>query len=150
MSADAATPSAANPTLVANRAGRSCAPGLLLRVDTRRWRTHLERVLTAYGVGLVPVCKGNGYGLGVSRLAEEAARLNVSAVAVGTEWELGDVLPRFPGEVLVLTPWHGATGGSPTTAAPEPRVLRTVAHLATVRQLLTCLLYTSPSPRDRS
>jgi alanine racemase len=106
-------------------------------VDTPRWRAHLERVLTAYGVGLVPVCKGNGYGLGVARLAAEAARLRVSAVAVGTEWELTEVLPRFAGEVLVLTPWHGATGGPPTSVAPEPRVLRTVAHLAAVRQLLT-------------
>ncbi len=117
-------------------AERPRAPGLLLYVDTARWRAHLERMVTAYGRGLVPVCKGNGYGLGVGRLATEAARLEVSAVAVGTEWELAAVLPEYAGEVLVLTPWHGATCGQPTVAAPEPRVLRTVAHLDAARRLL--------------
>ena len=142
MSAAAANPNLVNTSLVNTGlvntpAVRPRAPGLLLHVDTVRWRAHHERVLTAYGPGLVPVCKGNGYGPGVARLAAEAARLDVGAVAVGTEWELAEVLPRFAGEVLVLTPWHGATGGPATAAAPEPRVLRTVAHLAAVRQLLT-------------
>ena len=162
MSASAATPSAGDPGLVdaglvdaglvhaglvhaglmdAGRvnsdAVRPRAPGLLLHVDTGRWRAHLERVFTAYGGGLVPVCKGNGYGLGVARLAAEAARLGVGAVAVGTEWELAEVLPVFAGEVLVLTPWHAVTGGPVTAAAPQPRVLRTAAHISAVRLLLT-------------
>lgn len=147
MSAGAATPSASGPGLVPGGlmppervnpdAVRPRAPGLLLHVDTGRWRAHLERVFTAYGGGLVPVCKGNGYGLGVARLAAEAARLGVGAVAVGTEWELAEVLPVFAGEVLVLTPWHAATGGPAMAAAPQPRVLRTAAHIPAVRLLLT-------------
>ncbi len=114
---------------------RPGAPGLLLHLDTARWQTHQDAIYAAYGHGLVPVCKGNGYGVGVARLAAESARLGVAAVAVGTEWELPEVLASFGGDVLVLTPWHQATGGAADAAAPEPRVLRTVGHIAAVRQL---------------
>ena len=134
MSTDAVGPGAVHPDAVRPGAVRPGPPGLLLHLDTARWRAHQASVRAAYGEGLVPVCKGNGYGMGVARLAAEAARLGVGAVGVGTEWELPEVLAAFGGEVLVLTPWHGATSGP--LAAPDPRVLRTVAHVPALRALL--------------
>ncbi len=61
-----------------------------LYVDEDRWRAHLPSVVDATP-GIVPVIKGNGYGLGNARLAAEAARLGVDTVAVGTTDELPEV-----------------------------------------------------------
>ena len=61
-----------------------------LYVDEPRWRAHLAATVAATP-DIVPVIKGNGYGLGNARLAVEAARLGVPAVAVGTTDELPDV-----------------------------------------------------------
>jgi hypothetical protein len=47
---------------------------LTLYVDTARWRAHHKHVSEQFP-GLVPVCKGNGYGFGHERLADEATRL---------------------------------------------------------------------------
>lgn len=47
---------------------------LTLYVDTARWRAHHKQVSEQFP-GLVPVCKGNGYGFGHERLADEATRL---------------------------------------------------------------------------
>src|SRR3954469_2390139 len=79
--------------------------GLTLTVDGERWRTHL-RAATAANPGLVPVAKGNGYGFGLPRLARKAAWLGVDTLAVGTYDELPEVASRFPGDLLVLTPWR--------------------------------------------
>ena len=49
---------------------------LTLYVDTARWRAHHKHVQEQFP-GLVPVCKGNGYGFGHERLAEEATRLRL-------------------------------------------------------------------------
>lgn len=98
-----------------------------LYVDEDRWQAHLSEVL-ASTPGLVPVVKGNGYGLGLARLAQEASRLGVDTVAVGTSDELPVVQDHFGGDVLVLTPSY---------PAPEPddsgQVIRTVSHLAALR-----------------
>lgn len=105
-----------------------------LYVDVPRWRAHLESVL-ATTPGLVPVIKGNGYGVGVARLAAEAARLGSPTVAVGTAYEMAPVRSAFPGDLLVLTPWHPLTGEPPKRALGDGRVLRTVAHLEALRGL---------------
>jgi hypothetical protein len=80
----------------------------IIRIDTPRWQAHQEGVrdsLAAAGAQLVPVAKGNGYGVGNARLAEESARLGVPAIAVGTVHEVIDVLDAQPGlDVLVLEP----------------------------------------------
>lgn len=109
----------------------------VISIDTPRWRAHQERVrdaLATAGATVVPVAKGNGYGVGNVRLAAETARLGMSAIAVGTVHEAPEVLAAEPGlEVLVLEPftvrsevethaWH-ALCESPHAG----RVLHTVA-----------------------
>jgi alanine racemase len=98
-----------------------------LYVDEDRWRRHLREVVSATP-DIVPVVKGNGYGLGNARLAAEAALLGVDTVAVGTTDELPEVAAAFPGDVLVLTPSYPAADPDDTG-----RVLQTVAHLETLR-----------------
>ena len=98
-----------------------------LYVDEDRWRTHLHSVVDRTP-GIVPVIKGNGYGLGLQRLAQEAARLGVDTVAVGTTDELPVVREAFGGDVLVLTPSYPRPDADPTG-----RVIQTVAHLETLR-----------------
>ena len=97
-----------------------------LHVDAVRWRTHQDSVRdqvralvrvgaegatadaeTALG-DLVPVAKGNGYGVGNVRLAREAARLGVPTLAVGTAFELPAIATAFDGDLLVLAPYEPA------------------------------------------
>src|SRR5512146_3345506 len=98
-----------------------------LYVDDDRWRAHLRATVDATP-GIVPVMKGNGYGLGNARLAAEAARRGVDTVAVGTTDELPEVQAAFPGDVLVLTPSYPRIFDD-----PSGRVLQTAAHLETLR-----------------
>jgi alanine racemase len=97
---------------------------LTLSVDGPRWRAHLERVVASHP-GIVPVAKGNGYGLGNGRLAEVAQQLGADTVAVGTYAEVADVEAAFAGDVLVLTPWRPFE----TRATYDPRLVHTVGRL---------------------
>ncbi|RJK94167.1 alanine racemase [Vallicoccus soli] len=101
-----------------------------LSVDAERWRKHLASVV-ADTPGLVPVAKGNGYGFGLERLGEEAARLGVDAVAVGVPEEVARVRTAYDGSVLVLTPYHDGTADAPD----DPRLVRTVSHVESLRAL---------------
>ena len=78
--------------------------GVTLRLDGERWREHLRTVAGATR-GIVPVIKGNGYGFGLRRLAEEAATLGADTVGVGIPSEVGVVREAFPGDVVILNPW---------------------------------------------
>ena len=101
-----------------------------VQVDVARWRGHHKRVLAELP-GLVPVAKGNGYGVGNARLAAESAVLGVDTVAVGTEREISDVQAQFPGDVLVLTPVGAATSYDEGPAGE--RTIRTVSHVDALR-----------------
>ena len=57
-----------------------------VQIDVARWREHHKHVLADLP-GLVPVAKGNGYGVGNARLAQECAVLGVDTMAVGTDRE---------------------------------------------------------------
>jgi hypothetical protein len=103
--------------------------GLTMRVDGDRWRAHLRTVVDRHP-GLVPVAKGNGYGFGVGRLARRAQWLGVDTLAVGTYAEVDQVLQRFDGDVLVLSPWRP---GDP--APEEPRVVHTLGRVEDVLAL---------------
>ncbi|MGB7982185.1 MAG: alanine racemase, partial [Candidatus Nanopelagicales bacterium] len=89
----------------------------VISIDTDRWRTHQDQVrdqIVAAGAAIVPVAKGNGYGVGNVRLAGEALRLGADCVAVGTVHEAPAVLAAEPGiDVLVLEPFtlRGAVTG---------------------------------------
>ena len=80
----------------------------VITIDTERWRAHQDSVrdaITATGATLVPVAKGNGYGVGNARLAAEALRLGSDSLAIGTVHEAPAVLAAEPGlAVLVLEP----------------------------------------------
>jgi hypothetical protein len=111
-----------------------------LRVDGPAWRQHTAGVRDALRQAirggehparlgdLVPVAKGNGYGLGLGRLADEATRLGVDRLAVGSIFEVAEVAQRYAGDILVLTPWDPRD----TVAAERWEELRTQAHAARV------------------
>ncbi len=109
----------------------------VIRIDTDRWRAHQDQVrdqIVAAGARIVPVAKGNGYGVGKVRLAGEALRLGADCVAVGTVHEAPAVLAAEPGiDVLVLEPFTlrgEVTGDAWRALADHPgaaRVIHTVA-----------------------
>ncbi|MFE9249597.1 alanine racemase [Streptomyces sp. NPDC007088] len=78
---------------------------LTLAVDTVRWEEHQRRVHAQFP-GLVPVCKGNGYGFGHERLMRQASRLGMDLVAVGTVQEAARAEDLHAGDLLVLTPYR--------------------------------------------
>jgi alanine racemase len=104
---------------------------LRLYVDGDGWRAHLRAVQAAQP-GLVPVVKGNGYGFGNPRLARRSAWLGVDTVAVGTYQEVADVATRFPGSILVLTPWRP----SDPEDVFDPRMVHTVGRAGDLEQLI--------------
>ena len=116
-----------------------------LHVDGDRCRAHAagvrDDVRRAISAGthqhtdgdLVPVAKGNGYGLGNERLAREAAALGLTRLAVGTVFEAAELVGRYDGDLLVLTPfepsdrvaapvWHALAAGP-----HGDRVVRTIS-----------------------
>jgi alanine racemase len=108
--------------------------GLTLTVDGPRWRAHLRAYADATP-GLVPVVKGNGYGMTPGRLARKSQWLGLDTIAVGTYEELPQVADRFDGSLLVLTPWR------PFVPDLDPelqkRVIHTVGRVSDVDDLLT-------------
>ena len=99
-----------------------------LRLDAERWREHVGVVARATP-GLVPVIKGNGYGFGRSRLAEEAAQLGVDTVAVGVAKEVAQVRRHFDGDVVIMQPWDAADAAA-RAYLTDPKVITTVSRLA--------------------
>src|SRR4051794_25719479 len=97
---------------------------LTLYVDTARWRAHHKQVSEQFP-GLVPVCKGNGYGFGHERLADEATRLGSDILAVGTTYEAARIKDWFGGDLLVLTPYRR---GEEPVPLPD-RVIRSVSSI---------------------
>ena len=106
-----------------------------LHVDGPAWREHTSSVRDAprsairgdTGMSrlgdLVPVAKGNGYGLGLRRLAAEATRLGVDRLAVGTVFEIAEVAEAFHGEILVMSPGiHATPLPLPVGAISTPRL----------------------------
>ncbi len=81
-----------------------------ISVDFGRWTDHQDRVCDAVaraaGAPLVPVIKGNGYGLGQRLLAEQAVRLGADTVAVGTVFEVDEVAEYGTHDIIVLEPFE--------------------------------------------
>ncbi len=97
--------------------------GLNLHIDQRRWRAHLTAFATEHPE-LVPVIKGNGYGLGTLRLAREATLLGCQTIAAGTAAEAVELRTAFAGEILILTPLE--------PIAPIDGAIYTLSSLETV------------------
>lgn len=81
-----------------------------LHVDGDAWRAHTVEVCDSVrkatnGGNLVPVAKGNGYGLGIANLAIQAEKLGVPRIAVGTPYEAASAGRYFSGQILVMQPW---------------------------------------------
>ena len=114
--------------------------GLTLHVDGDRWRAHL-RALADATPGLVPVAKGNGYGFTLARLARKAGWLGVETLAVGTYEELPEVASRYPGDLLVLTPWRSFH------PAPDADLAHRVVHTVSRPDDLAGLLAAQPAAR---
>lgn len=114
-----------------------------LTVDRERWRAHQASVLAAVtgtGAGqLVPVIKGNGYGLSQRVLADEVTRLELDAVAVGTVYELREMLDAHTGEIVVLQPFDVRDAAAAETwhhlADRGHRVIRTISSISTLLAL---------------
>ena len=118
---------------------------LTLTVDGDRWRSHLLATVAKHP-GIVPVAKGNGYGLTVGRLARRAqwlaehadetgARLDL--LAVGTYDEIDQAATRYDGDLLVLTPWRPFGAALDLDARTASRVVHTVSRpddLAALRE----------------
>lgn len=105
---------------------------LTLHLDTDAWRAHLAQTASETA-GLVPVAKGNGYGYGLSRLADEAKRLGVEVIAVGIAGEVATVRAAgYAGDVVVLTPWTPSDGA----LLADDKVILTIARLDDLRALV--------------
>jgi len=113
---------------------------LKLTVAGDRWRTHLRSVADTT-LGLVPVAKGNGYGLTLPRLARRAGWLGVDTLAVGTYAELPEVADRYDGSLLVLSPWR------PYVPDLDPALARRVIHTVSRYADLVALLCRQPGAR---
>ncbi|WP_340559629.1 alanine racemase [Streptomyces sp. GSL17-111] len=104
---------------------------LSLYVNTSSWRAHQQTVLEQFP-GIVPVCKGNGYGFGHQRLAEEVTRFGSDILAVGTTYEAARMKDWFSGDLLVLTPFRRSEEPVPL---PD-RVIRSVSSVDGVGALV--------------
>ncbi|WP_436790589.1 alanine racemase [Yinghuangia sp. YIM S10712] len=104
---------------------------LSLYVDSARWRKHIDQMRDAFP-SIVPVMKGNGYGFDNVRLADEASRMGVDMIAVGTTYEAARLKDHFDGRVMVLTPY---LRGEEAIPLPD-RVIRTVSSVQATRDLV--------------
>jgi hypothetical protein len=126
----------------------------VITIDTDRWRAHQDTVrdaIAATGATLVPVAKGNGYGVGNARLALEASRLGADSLAVGTVYEVAEVLEAQPGlSVLVLEPFtlrERVTAEAWLALAAHPdirRVIHTIASPEAAADLAAMATVESP------
>ena len=116
---------------------------LTLSVDGARWREHLLRTARTHP-GIVPVVKGNGYGFGRGRLARrvqwladhaEETGAALDLLAVGTYDEVGEVVTRYAGDVLVLTPWRPFGAPLELHEVTARRVIHTVSRPADLTSL---------------
>lgn len=104
---------------------------LVMHLDTDAWREHLK-AFAERTPGLVPVAKGNGYGYGLPRLAQEAALLHEQGltgevIAVGTQPEVAQVRAGgWQGDVVVLTPWSRFDGDD---VLLDEQVINTIGRL---------------------
>lgn len=124
-----------------------------LYVDGPRWRTNAaavrDEIRTAIfsnsaserGGDIIPVAKGNGYGLGLKHLSRESERLGLDRIAVGTVYDAVIVGEHFSGEILIMQPWDQRDSSESdvwdyVTSKPYgSRIVRTIASVDALRAL---------------
>lgn len=119
----------------------------VLNVDADRWRNHVNTVASTVesvtSSPIVPVIKGNGYGLGQARLARVADSLPGTIVAVGTVFELEEVLASCLADVIVLEPFDPRDQAASDTwwniakRWDSNRIIRTISSMAGLESLLS-------------
>ena len=83
-------------------------------------------------------------------LASLAAELGVSPTTVSNAYNRPDQLaPATRERILAAAAEHGYTGPDPTARSLRTRRQGSLGVLLTEHLSYACLLYTSPSPRDR-
>jgi hypothetical protein len=79
-------------------------------INAQRWHDHqdvvCDSVRRSAGAPIVPVIKGNGYGLGQRLLADQAIRIGADTVAVGTAFEVDEVAEYGNFDIIVLEPFE--------------------------------------------
>ena len=118
-----------------------------LEVNADQWRAHAHtvsaKVKALTGSSIVPVVKGNGYGLGQARLARESTALGSEVVAVGSVFELDEVLSSTSADVVVLEPFEprdllaGDVWWEISQKWDSQRVIRTISSTAGLAALST-------------
>jgi len=121
-----------------------------LDIDAARWRAHIDSVAAGAAsipdCHLVPVIKGQGYGLGADLLLAEATRIGASTVALGTIAEVPGRADVYAGHQLVLQPYDHRDESARqawqrlATATASGRLLRTVASPEVLRTLAASAL----------
>lgn len=74
------------------------------------------------------MAKGNGYGFGLPRLAEEAARLGLPSIAVGTAREAAAMRQHFGGDIVILQPWDAGDRVA-VELVHDPQIITTVSRI---------------------
>ncbi|MEZ7963923.1 MAG: alanine racemase [Candidatus Nanopelagicales bacterium] len=118
-----------------------------LNINGDKWGTHLRSVVnavtTASGSSLVPVVKGNGYGIGQELLGVTAMELGADTIAVGTVFEIESVISVTQGDIVVLQPFDSRDVGAAAKWSEiskkfySGRIIRTVASLEALNELIT-------------
>ena len=67
---------------------------LTLQVNNQAWSNSLKSVIDSYENCLVPVIKGNGYGIGKANLANKSLDLGLTEIAIGTIFEAKEVVDK--------------------------------------------------------
>ena len=118
-----------------------------LNINGDKWGTHLRSVVnavtTASGSSLVPVVKGNGYGIGQELLGVTAMELGADTIAVGTVFEIESVISVTQGDIVVLQPFDSRDVGAAAKWSEiskkfySGRIIRTIASLEALNELIT-------------
>jgi len=77
---------------------------LTLYVSNNNWTNSLKNVLNAYENSLIPVIKGNGYGIGKSNLAKKSEELGLTEIAIGTIFEAQEIINSDFNQIIVMDP----------------------------------------------
>jgi hypothetical protein len=77
---------------------------LTLHVNNQTWSNSLKTVIDSYENCIVPVIKGNGYGIGKSNLANKSQDLGLTEIAIGTIFEAKEIIDKGFSQIIVMDP----------------------------------------------